>query len=330
MVSAKDVTVNYKYIFTWRNLFIRYNVEEEVKNFQPKRVKDNLTPEEKEVLKALCNYSSIVIKPEDKGSSLIVQEKHNYIAKACEELDNNNVYLRLDSDPTKENVEVVKAIGDKMFKEGDIDDKAADYLVPEKAKLSRFYTLPKTHKGKGDSVNVPIRPVISGCGPVTERLSHFVDFYLKPHVSELDSYVKDSKHLMRKIECINSERPLPEGSTLFTIDVVATYPSIPKDLGLAAAREVFNQRSVKVPSTDNLMQCLEICLDSNTFEFNNEHFKQIYRTAFGPKMSPAYACLAMGLVDQRMWRESPRKPKKWDRYIEDVMGIWLHGKQAFN
>ena len=53
------------------------------------------------------------------------------------------MYLRLDSDPTKENVEVVKAIGDKMFKEGDIDDKAADYLVPEKAKLSRFYTFAK-------------------------------------------------------------------------------------------------------------------------------------------------------------------------------------------
>ena len=108
------------------------------------------------------------------------------------------------------------------------------------------------------------------------------------------------------------------------------YPSIPKDLGLAAARKVLNQRSVKVPRTDNLMQCLEICLDSNTFEFNNEHFKQIHGTAIGPKMSPAYACLAMGLVDQRMWRESPQKPKKWDRYIDDVMGIWLHGKQAFN
>ena len=133
------------------------------------------------------------------------------------------MYLRLDSDPT-ENVEVVKAIVDKMFKEGDIDDKAADYFVPEKAKPSRFYTFSKTHKRKGDSVNVPIRPVISGCGSATERLSHFVDFYLKQYVSELDSYVNDCKHLMRKIECINSEGPLPEGSALFTIDVVANVP----------------------------------------------------------------------------------------------------------
>ena len=68
---------------------------------------------------------------------------------------------------------------------------------------------------------------------------------------------------MRKIDSINSEGPLPEGSALFTIDVVAMYPSIPKDLGLEAAREALNQRKVQVPSTENLMKCLE-AIDSAT------------------------------------------------------------------
>ena len=36
-----------------------HKIEEEVRNFQPKRVKDNLTPEEREALKALCNDSRL-------------------------------------------------------------------------------------------------------------------------------------------------------------------------------------------------------------------------------------------------------------------------------
>ena len=70
-----------------------HKIEEEVRNFRPKRVKDNLTVDERRTLRSLCEDNSIVIKPEDKGSSLVVQDKSNYISKACEELNNGSEYF---------------------------------------------------------------------------------------------------------------------------------------------------------------------------------------------------------------------------------------------
>lgn len=245
-------------------------------------------------------------------------------------MNNDNVYEKLSEDATDDNVCAVEEIVNNMLLVGDIEEVTAEYLIPNEAKPSRFYTLPKTHKVKPGSDVLPVRPVISGCGSATERLSEFVDYHLKPFVPKLKSFVKDSKHLIRKIEDINAKGPLPEGSSLFTIDVVAMYPSIPKDLGLKAAKEALNQREIKKPSTENLLKCLQICLKYNTFEFNNNHFKQIQGTAIGPKMSPSYACLAMGLVDKRMWSEAPRTPEEWDRYIDDVFGIWVHGEEEFS
>ena len=208
-----------------------------------------------------------------------------------------------------------------MLLERDIKEETAEYLIPSDAKPSRFYTLPKTHKVKPGSDVLPVKPVISGCVSVTERLSEFVDYYLKPFVPKLESYLNDSKHLIRKIEEIIAKGPLPEDSSLFTIDVVAMYPGISKDLGFQAAKEALNQREIKKPSTENLLKCLQICLESNTFEFNDYHFKQNQGTAIEPKVSPSYACLAMGLVDKRMWSEAPRTSEEWDRYIDDVFGI---------
>ena len=228
-----------------------HKIEEEVRNFRSKRVKDNFTVDERRELKSLCKDNSIVIKPEDKGSSLMVQDKSNYISisisKTCEELINGNVYEKLNEDATDQNVSAVKEIVNNMLLVGDIKEETAEYLIPSEAKPSRFYTLPKTHKVKPGSDVLPVRPVISGCGSATERLSEFVDYHLKPSVPKLESLVKDSKHLIRKIEETNAKGPLPEGSSLFTIDVVAMYPSVPKDLGFQAAKEALNQREIKKP-----------------------------------------------------------------------------------
>ena len=50
-----------------------------------------------------------------------------------------------------------------------------------------FYTLTKIHKP------TPVgRPIISGCGGPTERLSSFVDRLLQPIAQKQKSYLKDT------------------------------------------------------------------------------------------------------------------------------------------
>ncbi|KAJ8046105.1 hypothetical protein HOLleu_09287 [Holothuria leucospilota] len=155
-----------------------------------------------------------------------------------------------------------------MLHEGDIDEKTAEYLVPKDCETSRYYTLPKTHKAPDTSGHLKIRPVISGIGSPIERLSEFLDFFINPEVQKLDSFIKDSKDMVKVIEGVNEKGPLPPSTALFTIDVKAMYPSLPQYLSIKGVRKSLDSRQLKKPSTDYLLECLKLCRTENHFEFN--------------------------------------------------------------
>lgn len=60
-----------------------------------------------------------------------------------------------------------------------------------------LYLLPKVHK---DSLSPPGRPIVSGCGSLCEPTCRFLDFYLKPCVESLPSYVRDSMDVLRHLD----------------------------------------------------------------------------------------------------------------------------------
>ncbi len=76
-----------------------------------------------------------------------------------------------------------------------------------------MYVLPKIHKQQVNGV-YPSRPIISGIGNATEKISHFVDEHLKPLVPLIDSYVRDTTDFISKIENISD---LPDRFFLVTL-----------------------------------------------------------------------------------------------------------------
>ena len=46
-------------------------------------------------------------------------------------------------------------------------------------------------------------------------------------------------------------------------------------------------------------------------------------------MAPGYACLGMGLVEEKLWDSCPLKPTEWCRFIDDIWGLWPHGEDEF-
>jgi hypothetical protein len=73
---------------------------------------------------------------------------------------------------------------------GVIKPKNYDYLKPENCRRGRFYMLPKIHK-KG----APGRPICSSVGHPTNKISQFVDHYLKNYVPKTRYYIKDTTDL---------------------------------------------------------------------------------------------------------------------------------------
>ncbi len=75
-----------------------------------------------------------------------------------------------------------------------------------------------------------LRPVISSTGSLTDTLSKFVDHFLKDIVTQLPSYLKDTKDLLN---CLNNDSVNPN-RLLVTMDVNNLYICIPHDTGLAS------------------------------------------------------------------------------------------------
>ena len=102
------------------------------------------------------------------------------------------------------------------------------YLTQTPIRTAQFYMLPKIHK---DKINPPGRPIVSGNGCPTERISEFVDFFLQPGVKGIRSYIKDTTHFLGELSSLN----LLEGGTIqATLDVSSLYTNIPNVEGIEA------------------------------------------------------------------------------------------------
>ncbi|XP_033752172.1 uncharacterized protein LOC117335980 [Pecten maximus] len=285
------------------------------------QIKDNLSPSERQALKALKHNAEIVIKPADKGSAVVIMNRGDYINEANRQLTNETFYRKLDRDPTQEHAKLINEAIDRILNKGDIDADTASFLRPVNALSGKFYLLPKIHKPGN-----PGRPIINSIGHPTEKISKFVDFHLRPIVENLPSYIKDTTDYLNKTPSSN----LPEGILLVTMDVVPLYTNIPHADGINACREAKERRGYKHPSTDSLVELLTLVLTLNNFQFNNENYLQVSGTAMGTKMAPSYANVFMGHLESQLLASAPIKPFSWLRFIDDIEIKWTSNRTSLD
>ena len=182
----------------------------------------NLTPGEFKAISELQDLANkIIIRPADKGSAVVVQDRETYLAEAMRQLNNPMFYQKVDEDLTpKHRAEVLNHI-DKMYDKGELDISVVNYLRDQETKTARFYLLPKIHKGQTPP---PGRPIVSANGCPTERISQLVDHFLNPLSSLHQSYIKDTTHFLNKLKELGT---VPPNSILVTFDVCSLYTNIP-------------------------------------------------------------------------------------------------------
>ena len=127
-----------------------------------------------------------------------------------------------------------------------------------------------------------LRLITSCCGTAIERLSAFTEFYLKPLAQSLPSFVKDTTDLLNKVQLLNESGPFSPGTLLVSWDVVAMFPNIDNNLGITAVKKALDSRTDKFPSTDCILEAVEICLEVNNCQFSDHNFVQKHGTAMGP------------------------------------------------
>ena len=140
--------------------------------------------------------------------------------------------------------------------------------------------------------------ISTGCASAIKNLSALTALELTK--VELDFAIRDTNHILRKLDEINNSGILNEVESVIhaSFDIEAMSPSISKDVGLQQCRKHLDKRKGPIFSTDCIVHALEITLDNNITEFENETYKQIKGTAMGPKNACAYADTAIDKIDQ--------------------------------
>ena len=219
--------------------------------------------------------------------------------------------------------------------------------------MSHFYGLPKIHKSKtiiselqksaAEYIQVLrpddllFRPIVAGHSCATSRLSHLLDELLKPFLSKISSYVKDSYDFLSKLP-----HEVPKGAILETYDVVNLYTNITNNIGIEALNFWLETYPNLLPSRINknfILDGTKLILTNNIFDFNSITYLQVKGCAMGTKMAPTYAALTMGYLEEKyLYPEIERLygsiiltsfKNHFNRFLDDVFNIWFpsYGKE---
>ena len=99
-----------------------------------------------------------------------------------------------------------------------------------------------------------------------------------------------------------------EGHILCTIDVVALYPNISHEKGMASFRKFLNAKTEKKVTTETLVELSEIVLKNNIFQFNKKTLKVLRGLAIGTKFAPPYSIIFMADLGEKILEDNELQP----------------------
>ena len=152
------------FLDTYRNSIINAYLKE-LENPATSR-KKNLPHKQLQAMRDLHNNRNIIIKPADKGGSLVIMNTADYVQEAHRQLLNPEHYKPLTSDPTTNYNKYIHHLIDQAWRLGIITDTTKESLQTKNPRTSTLYMLPKIHKPGN-----PGRPIVNSIGSSTKNFS---------------------------------------------------------------------------------------------------------------------------------------------------------------
>ena len=297
-------------------------------NIRVSSERPNMTPSEYEALKNLSNLNEIVFKKSDKGSSICIMSRQNYIDEALSQLNKDKYYQKIPGPIFQETFDEVNMILNDLKIKGFLDQSQVNYLKPSPDARERiFYTLPKIHKKqeKWPAPNTipPGRPIVSDINSDSYRYAKYIDDCLKPLADLHPAYLKNTYDLLEQL----SSQEFSDDALLVTFDVEALYTNIQPEKGIEALQKVYDRSGIHIPQFEQIKALLEISLKNNDFSFGGEYFRQCFGTSMGKIYAPTYANIFMANWEHEIMQKAKEKPKFYKRFLDDGFLIWQGSKE---
>ncbi|KAI7790206.1 hypothetical protein IRJ41_018224 [Triplophysa rosa] len=291
--------------------------------------RDNLSLKEKIALQALRQNREIIIKPADKGSSIVVMDREQYQREALRQLRNTDFYVELTEPLYKQTESQIVEILENIRVEKHLTKQQVEYIKGRgEPRPRRFYLLPKIHIARttwtlGDVL--PGRIIVSDCGSESYGVAEWLDYHLTPLVNKHPSHIKDTCDFLDKIRQVR----IPIGASLFSMDVTSLYTEIEIDRGLQAVTRCLSENPRQGRPDQAILELLGISLRQNDFEFDGKWYLQVKGTAMGKRFAPAYANIYMAEWERTLQEQGGQWPFCYWRYVDDIWGVWDGTEQEF-
>ena len=272
----------------------------------------NLSNEQIEVLIKFLKEKQFVICPCDKNVGFAILSKELYHNLSLDHLNSNNTYEKLESDPLKATLNILKSEMDSLNKNGHISDTLFKHLNFEKCKLGKFKIMPKIHKNK-----FGIRPIIASINHPTSLLSFVIDFIFQPLIIKNETYLKDSQNLIQfcedlKLDNLNElEIGTADFESLYTnlnpsktIEKICCYLDSIK----------YNNEHINIYG---ISKFLSLIFTKNIFKYENYFYIQLIGIAMGCKCGPSVSNLFLYISEINWVRLN--KPILYRRFIDDIV-----------
>lgn len=105
--------------------------------------KKNLSRYERTSLIKLQKDSCKIIKPADKGSSIVIQNFSAHREEILHQLSDGKIFIEIPTDPTPQLCRTLEVTIDCVNAEGTINKRLANFLRPHNPQVPVIYTLPK-------------------------------------------------------------------------------------------------------------------------------------------------------------------------------------------
>jgi hypothetical protein len=293
--------------------YFPYKLNQQLKHDIP-----NLSPDEKDAITNLLNDKSLVISKADKGNAIVILDKQDYIDKANELLNDQNVFKKIPFNKTETREQALIKFLLKLRKANIINEKEYKEMRPDTcSRTPEAYFLIKVHKQ-----NQPVRPIISSYNAYNYNTAKFLAKLLTPAMTTNKSYIKDSFDFTERIK---QHKTTP--GIMCSFDVRSLFTNIPLDkaikIGMINIRKY--HKHLKINDYD-LTELFNYCTKYSNFTFNNEHYDQVNGVAMGSPLAPILAHLFMSNLEENIDNYKGKKPEIYHRYVDDVFLI-MNGTQ---
>ncbi|KAJ1202244.1 hypothetical protein NDU88_006044 [Pleurodeles waltl] len=115
------------------------------------------------------------------------------------------------------------------------------------------------------------------------------------------------------------------------MDIEALYTNIPQQEAWQAVASLFEKEDM-TEHTAFVLQCLDIVLRENFFEFDNQIFQQMKGVSMGAACAPSVANIYVGSFEEKyVYNEiAPffENIHSWSRFIDDIFFIWTGEEES--